>query len=163
MDLVLGALIQAGITALGHKAILAAERLGIVGSVVSLEGWIVEPMVVQRVLDWLVPNSVSEVRSFLGLAGVGHRCIKGFSLIAKPLAALLHQEEGPFFITVEAIKALETLKYELSTAPVLVKIDYESAKKVTRKLRESDEGLIVAYQHITVHKVRQACCKPRTR
>ena len=91
----------------GHKAILAATRLRIVGTVVSLEGWIVEPTVVQRVLDWPIPNSVSEIRSFLGLAGVGRRWIKGFSLITKPLTILLRQGESPFVITVEVIEAVE--------------------------------------------------------
>ena len=143
LDLVLGALIQAGITASGHKAILAATRLRIVGTVVSLEGWIVEPTVVQRVLDWSIPNTVSEIRSFLGLTGVGRRWIKGSSLITKPLTILLRQGESPFIITVEVIEAVETLKHRLVTAPVLIRIDYELAKSIARKPRESDEGLIV--------------------
>ena len=131
LDRVLGALIEAGITASGPKAVLAASRLRIVGTVVSLEGWIVEPTVVQRVLDWPIPNSVSEIRSFLGLAGVGRRWIKGFSIIAKPLTILLRHMEGPFIITIEAIEALETLKYKLVKAPVLIKVNYSLAKMVT--------------------------------
>jgi hypothetical protein len=39
------------------------------GHVVSLEGIVVDPSKVKEVLDWKLPTSVSEVRSFLGLAG----------------------------------------------------------------------------------------------
>ncbi|THU77128.1 hypothetical protein K435DRAFT_703072, partial [Dendrothele bispora CBS 962.96] len=69
LDLLLGALINAGVTASGIKAILAAIRLKIVGSIVSLEGWAISNGIVQKVLDWPLPESVTEVRGFLGTAG----------------------------------------------------------------------------------------------
>ena len=73
LDRVLAAMIQAGITASGPKAVLAATKLRIVGSVVSLEGWVIEPSVVQRILDWPLLTSVTDIRSFLGTAGVGRK------------------------------------------------------------------------------------------
>ncbi|KAJ7355235.1 hypothetical protein DFH08DRAFT_671452, partial [Mycena albidolilacea] len=68
-DEFLGTLIANGITASGVKTTMAAFDLHIVGSVVSYEGWKISPSLIQRILDWPVPSSVSEVRSFLGLAG----------------------------------------------------------------------------------------------
>ncbi|KAA3480855.1 RNA-directed DNA polymerase [Gossypium australe] len=59
--------------------------------VVSAEGIRVNPQNIKVVLDWKQPKTVSEIRSFLGLAGY-YRCfVEGFSLIAAPLTKLLRK------------------------------------------------------------------------
>ncbi|KAJ3745975.1 hypothetical protein DFH05DRAFT_1369183, partial [Lentinula detonsa] len=85
LDIFLGTLINMGMTASGTKVVLASERLHIVGSVVLLEGWICEASLIQKVLNWPVPEDLTDVRGFLGTAGGGQRWIKGYALIAKPL------------------------------------------------------------------------------
>jgi hypothetical protein len=78
----------------------------------------VDPGKVKDVLDWVVPQTVKEVRSFLGLAGYYRRFIENFSKIAKPLTSLL--EKGvDFSWTDERQNAFEELKKRLTTAPVL--------------------------------------------
>ncbi|XP_012439488.1 uncharacterized protein LOC105765098 [Gossypium raimondii] len=47
------------------------------------------------VLDWKQPKNVSEIHSFLGIAGYYRWFVKGFSLIAAPLTKLL--PKGPKF------------------------------------------------------------------
>src|SRR5207244_5094338 len=52
----------------------------------------VDPSKVQEVLEWKSPTSVTEIRSFLGLAGYYRRFIQDFSKIAKPMTKLLQKE-----------------------------------------------------------------------
>lgn len=143
LDLFLGTLINMGMTASGIKVILATTHLQIVGSVVSLEGWIIEPSLIQKVLDWPVPKDVSDVRGFLGTAGSGRRWIKGYALIAKPLTQLLRLTEAPFEFSIEALEAFELLKHKITRSPVLVKVDYKQAKLISPQPRETDEGMLV--------------------
>jgi hypothetical protein len=78
----------------------------------------VDPGEVRDVLNWVVPQTVKEVRSFLGLEGYYRRFIENFSKITKPLTSLL--EKGvDFSWTDERHKAFEELKKRLTTAPVL--------------------------------------------
>ena len=52
------------------------------GHVVSGDGIAVDPSKVEAVLDWKLPTTVMEVRSFMGLVGYYRRFIKDFSKIA---------------------------------------------------------------------------------
>jgi hypothetical protein len=51
---------------------------------------------VKEIVEWSIPSTVTEVRSFLGLTGYYQRFIEGFSKIAKPMTSLL--EKGNFLI-----------------------------------------------------------------
>src|SRR5207237_7502821 len=77
---------------------------------------------VKDVLKWKTPQNVSDIRSFLGLAGYYRRFIEGFSKIAKPLTKLL-EKRAVFKWTSAQEDAFQELKQRLTTAPVLVMLD----------------------------------------
>jgi len=62
------------------------------GHVISAEGIFIDPRKVEAVLKWERPTNVTEIRSFLGLAGYYRRFIEGFSTIALPLTKLTRKE-----------------------------------------------------------------------
>ncbi|KAJ4802068.1 polyprotein [Rhynchospora pubera] len=94
------------------------SKVAFLGHVISGEGLAVDPSKVQAVTEWSQPKSVSEIRSFLGLAGYYRRFVAGFSQIAKPLTELLHKRVK-FVWEEKQEKSFQELKNRLVTAPVL--------------------------------------------
>ena len=56
--------------------------------VISGQGVFVDPQKVAAVENWEQPQTITEVRTFLGLAGYYQRLVKDFSVIALPLTKL---------------------------------------------------------------------------
>ena len=72
---------------------------------------------VREIVGWKIPSSVTEIQSFLGLAGYYQRFIKGFSKIAKPMTSLL--EKGKEFKwTHECQESFNQLRFKLMSPPV---------------------------------------------
>ena len=57
----------------------------------SVEGIRVDPTKIKAIVNWKPPRNVTEMRSFLGLAGNYRRFVRGFSVIASPLTKLLRK------------------------------------------------------------------------
>jgi hypothetical protein len=92
------------------------------GHVISLEGIAVDPGKVRDVLNWKPPISVTQVRSFLGLAGYYRRFILNFSKISKPITELL-KKGNKYVWSKDFEEAFKTLKKLLTTSPVLAQLD----------------------------------------
>nr|ABA98111.1 retrotransposon protein, putative, Ty3-gypsy subclass [Oryza sativa Japonica Group] len=69
------------------------KEVAFLGHVISAGGVAVDPAKVEAVTEWKAPKSVTEIRSFLGLAGYYRRFIEGFSKIARPMTQLLKKEK----------------------------------------------------------------------
>ena len=95
------------------------EEVKFLGHVISKGGIKVDPAKVEAVIGWERPKTVTEIRSFLGLAGYYRRFIEGFSRIALPLTRLTRKGQ-PFVWTSKCEESFQDLKHRLTTSPVLV-------------------------------------------
>jgi hypothetical protein len=69
------------------------KQVAFLGHIISKGGISMDPSKVQDVLSWSAPTSVSDIWSFLGLAGYYRRFIEGFSKISKPMTELLKKDK----------------------------------------------------------------------
>ncbi|GJY78017.1 putative reverse transcriptase domain-containing protein [Tanacetum coccineum] len=94
------------------------KEVQFLGHVVNRDGIHMDPSKVESVKNWKIPESSTEIRSFLGLAGYYRRFIENFSKIAKPLT-LLTQKNKTYVWGNEQDEAFRILKEKLCNAPVL--------------------------------------------
>jgi hypothetical protein len=94
-------------------------EVAFLGHVIFAGGVSVDPGKVKDALNWMPPTTVSEIRSFLRLAGYYHRFIKDLSKIGKPMTKLLEKNKA-FEWTRECQASFEELKKRLTSSPVLI-------------------------------------------
>jgi hypothetical protein len=98
------------------------EKIVFLRHILTTEGIEVDPSKVEAVSKWEQPSNVSEIRSFLGMAGYYRRFIKGFSSIAKPMTKLL-KKDNKFVWTPKCEQSFQVIKKKLTTTPVLTLSD----------------------------------------
>ena len=95
------------------------KEVSFLGHIVSTKGIRVDPVKIEAVVNWKPPRNVTEVRSFLGLAGYYRIFVQGFSLIASSLTRLLWKGVK-FEWDDKCQSSFERLKERLVEAPVLI-------------------------------------------
>jgi hypothetical protein len=109
LRLVLGKLRSNQLYAKFSKCEVWLTEVAFLRHVICVGGVSVDPGKVKDVLNWMSPATVSEIRSFLGLAGYYRRFIKDFSKIAKPMTKLLEKNKA-FEWTKKCQASFEELK-----------------------------------------------------
>ncbi len=89
------------------------------GHMVSAGGISVDPLKIEAVKGWERPTTVTEIRSFLGLAGYYRRFIKDFSRISRPMTQLT-RKGVKFEWSPKCEESFLLLKELLTTAPILI-------------------------------------------
>ena len=67
------------------------REVSFLGHIVLEEGIRVDPSRIEVILEWKPPRNVTEVSSFLGLAGYYRRFVKGFSMTTPSMMRLLQK------------------------------------------------------------------------
>ncbi|GJV85860.1 putative reverse transcriptase domain-containing protein [Tanacetum coccineum] len=84
------------------------QEVQFLGHVINSKGLKVDPAKIEAVMKWKAPKNVSEIQSFLGLAGYYRRFIQDFSKIASSLTKLT-KKNTPFMWSKEQEEAFNTL------------------------------------------------------
>ena len=98
------------------------NEVSFLGHIVSKEGIRVDPKKIEVVFEWKPPRNVTEVLSFLGLAGYYRRFIKGFSMTAAPMTTLLQKKNEKYEWSEKCQRSFDKLKTFLTKAPILTQL-----------------------------------------
>jgi hypothetical protein len=109
----------------GPKSILCAPEVLIVGHLCCYEGRKANTTHVDKIRNWGACEEVSDVRAFLGTAGLMRIFIKDYARIAWPLTKLTRHTE-PFRWEREQEIAQNTLRKAIINSPAIRAINYKS-------------------------------------
>ncbi|WVZ83813.1 hypothetical protein U9M48_030913 [Paspalum notatum var. saurae] len=130
-------------------------EVSFLGHIVSKGGVSVDPSKIKVVQEWVAPQNVGEIRSFLGLLGYYRRFVKNFSKIAQPLSKLL--AKGAMFEWTDKCQSnFEELKKRLTTTPVLIMPDIQKAFSVYCDASRQGLGCVLMQEgHVVAYASRQ--------
>ena len=138
LEMVFQKLQQHGLRLELRKCAFFQKKVKFLGHEISAAGIATDPEKVRAVVEWPVPTTTRDLRSFLGFASYYRKFVKGFAQIARPLHQLLADcEPGPMrkrrkLTSLEQPwrddpklqQAFDELRKALTTAPVLGYADY---------------------------------------
>ena len=142
------------------------------GHVVSKEGLLPNPDNIKKLVDWPVPETVTQVRALLGLGNYYRRFVKGFSQIAQPLTDLT--KKGKTFIWDDGCQtAFERLKQALISPDIMAFpsetgqfiLDTDASDRAIGAVLSqvhNDEERVIAYgSHVLNRAERNYCVTDR--
>ena len=125
-----------------HKCEFLKDKVDYLGFEVSVEGVNASPEKVKAILDWPRPQTVHDIRSFLGLASYYRKFIRGFLQIAKLLTDLTREKKTWCWEDAEQ-NSFTALKVAMATAPVLRLLDFEKQFVVKTNASDVAVGVIL--------------------
>ncbi|KAA0066907.1 pol protein [Cucumis melo var. makuwa] len=129
------------------------RKVTFLGHVVSSEGVSVDPAKIEAVTNWPKPSTVSEIRSFLGLAGYYRRFVEDFSRIASPLTQLT-RNGTPFVWSPACKSSFQELKQKLVTAPVLTVLDGSGSFVIYSDVSRKGLGCVLMQQAAVIFALK---------
>ena len=138
LHLVLEWIGQAGLKLKPAKCHLVRQEVEYLGHIITPDGLLPNPKLIEAVRDFAVPVDVKETRQFLGLASYYRRFVPQFAKIARPLHQLT-RKNASFEWTPSCQTAFDQLKCFLIQSPILAYPDF--SKEFTIETDASINGL----------------------
>ena len=115
----------------------------------------VDPQKIEAIVNWKPPTNVTEIRSFLGLAGYYRKFVEGFSKLAAPLTKLTRKEEK--FVWSEACQqSFDELKRKLTSTPILTLPSGQDGYTVYCDASRQGLGcVLMQYENVIAYASRQ--------
>jgi hypothetical protein len=148
LTLVLQVLIEHQLYARLSKCSFYQKKIHYLGHIISEQGMAVDPEKIEVIRGWPTPRNVSDIRSFMGLAGYYRRFIVIFSKISHPITSL--QKKGTKFeLTLKCENNFNMLKELLTSASVSKIADpNESFVLCTNACKEGLGGFLMKNGHV---------------
>ena len=122
-------------------------RVQYLGYIIDECGVHVDPTKIQVIQYWPAPTTLTELRSFLGLANFYRRFVLGFSHITWPLIQVTKGgAKAKFFWLKTQQKAFAELKHRLCCAPVLTLPDLQQPFEIETNASDYAMGAVLTQQ-----------------
>ena len=134
-----------GLTVNLEKCLFGMTRLEFMGLLLSEKGIGPTEARVQAILDTRAPQTVAELRSFLGLATYSSRFIPRFSTMTEPLRRLL-KTGAKFEFGKDQNKAFDNIKSAMAEATTLAYLDKNSRTKIIADASPVELGAVLVQE-----------------
>jgi transposase InsO family protein len=144
LEMVLELLRANQLVARATKCFFCHTQVEYLGHIITDHGMATDPLKIQAIVDWPIPQSLKQLREFLGLTGYYRRFVKGYGSISKPLTLLLRKDVKGW--NEEASKAFNQLKVLMTSASVLALPDFTKAFVVETDASLTGIGAILLHE-----------------
>ena len=140
---------KAGLKLKPRKCEFFKEKIAYLGHIISKEGIETDPKKIVAVKLWPQPETVTQVRKFLGFTNYYRKFLYRYAQIAKPLNQLISGDNAKrkrtkIVWTEECKRAFQNLKELCSNTPCLAYPDYTSHFKLYTDASEQGLGAVLA-------------------
>ncbi|XP_013624018.1 PREDICTED: uncharacterized protein LOC106329985 [Brassica oleracea var. oleracea] len=127
------------------KCAFGVKEVHFLGYIVSDQGLSVDPSKVIAIRTWPQPTTITETRSFHGLASFYRRIVPQFSSLMSPITDCIR--EGKFMWTSQTDHAFQVIKDKLCSTPILALLNFNAAFELHKDASKTGIGAVISQQN----------------